>query len=138
MTLRQETLDAFQATSLILVFVTVFFNIKYPLIIENLNLKIPEGKKARQNLKDKMKTDLIINNLPTMILNGGSFYLFFPLTIKTIKTTNFEIFNFNILSTAFLFIEFWIGIFFIWSAILLVKTIIKIKSINIEDSDLIN
>jgi len=40
MTLRQETLDAFQATSLILVFVTVFFNIKYPLIIENLNLKI--------------------------------------------------------------------------------------------------
>lgn len=138
MTLRQETLDAFQATSLILVFVTVFFNIKYPLIIENLNLKIPEGKKARRNLKDKMKKNLYINNLPTLILNGASFYLFLPLTIKTIKTTNFQIFEFNILSTSFVFIEFWIGIFFIWAAILLVKTIKKINSINIKKSDLIN
>lgn len=136
MIIRQEILDAFQATSLILVFITVFFNIKYPLIVKNINIEIPEGKLAKKRAKKQILNNLLINNLPTMLLNGGSFYLFLPLTIKILKSSNFSLFHFDILPTAFIFIVLWIGLFFVWSFILFIITVLKILSIK-NCSDLV-
>lgn len=51
MELKDLVLEAFQATSIILVFVTMFFSMKHPIIIQDIGEEIPEGDIAKEDLK---------------------------------------------------------------------------------------
>lgn len=123
--LRQDILDAFQAVSLIIVFVTVMFGIRYPTIIENLKMEIPSPPLARRRTKLKVLHSLLINCVLQLLLIGGSLYLCLPLTIRIIKEYSFKLWNFEFLPTSFILVFVWISFIFCWCLILTIEMIIK-------------
>lgn len=129
MDLNKLILDAVQAVSLILVFVTMLFTLRYPGIIKDIGEDIPEGERAKKREKDRLLHSFLVNSLPPLFLNGIAAYIFLPLTIKIIKQTHISLWQFDFLPTAFVLISFWVWCFFIWSLYLgfrMIKKIFKI------------
>jgi len=135
MEIKESILEAFQATSLILVFLSMLFTINYPKIINDLNLEIRNGERAKKKQKDKLIKKFLIHCVPTFLLSLSSLYLFSPLTLKIIKNIEFKLWNFSFLPMSFLFIVIWVCFIFIWITILTYKVLNKIISIRISDSD---
>jgi len=135
MEIKESILEAFQATSLILVFLSMLFTINYPKIIKDLNLEIRNGERAKKKQKDKLIKKFLIHCVPTFLLSLSSLYLFSPLTLKIIKNIEFKLWNFSFLPMSFLFIVIWVCFIFIWITILTYKMLNKIKSIKIIDSN---
>jgi hypothetical protein len=135
MEIKESILEAFQATSLILVFLSMLFTINYPKIIKDLNLEIRNGERAKKKQKDKLIKNFLIHCVPTFLLSLSSLYLFSPLTLKIIKNIEFKLWNFSFLPMSFLFIVIWVCFIFIWITILTYKMLNKIKSIKIIDSN---
>jgi hypothetical protein len=133
--LDQYVLEAFEATSLILVFVTVLFNLKYQNIINDLNSDIESGKRAKEKQKKQFIRSFLINCCPPLLLNCSALYLFSPLSLKIIRTTNFKIWGFDFLPTAFMFVVIWVGVFFVWTVYLSFKMLVKIYNIDTKKSD---
>ena len=126
--LAQEIQAAFQAISLILVFVTVFFGLRYSRIREHLGETIPAGPEARKQLRRKLAESLLINCAPLLLINGITSYLFAPLFVQVLKESNFELWDFSFTYTSFIFIALLVFIFFLWAgylAVQLVRRIIK-------------
>ncbi|MEA1883431.1 MAG: hypothetical protein U9N62_02795 [Thermotogota bacterium] len=130
MSLRQDVLDAIQASSILLVFITIFFNISYYKILSILKKEIPEGKLAKQRLINEMNYRILSFSFPVVFINASCFYLFMPLAVRIIKNSTFRFFDFDILLTGFIFIVFGLGIFLFWSLFLLYKSIRKKNSIK--------
>lgn len=128
--LAQEIQAAFQVISLILVFVTVFFGLRYSRINEHLGEVTPAGEKAKERLRRKLKESLLINCAPLLVVNGIATYLFLPLFVRVLKRMHLELWDFSFTYYSFIFIVLLIFIFFLWSVYLaakLVKRIIEIK-----------
>lgn len=126
--LTQEIQAAFQATSLILVVVTVFFGLRYSRIREHLREIIPAGPEARKQLRGKLVESLLINCAPLLLINGIASYLFAPLFVQVLKESHFELWDFSFTYTSFIFIALLVFIFFLWAgylAVQLVRRIIK-------------
>jgi hypothetical protein len=120
--------DSFDVITLFLVFVLVLFDIRYPQIQKELNKKIPDKilTSERMFLRKELISCLLQKSLPLIILYGILLYLFIPLFFQVISTSKFQIWNFDILPTAFIFIILLIAIFWGWSidmAIMLIKNI---------------
>jgi hypothetical protein len=131
MNLNQAIKDTFQVLSLILVFVTLLFTLRYKEIVEDISKEVPEGERARNREKKRLRTSILTNCLPSFLLSGISFYLFLPLSITIIKSSKIELWNFDFLATAFILITFCVGSFFIWSSWLGIRLLWKVRSINI-------
>lgn len=117
---------AFQATQLILVFITVLFGLRYDQIQKGIKEHIPDGKSAKKSLEDKLVKNFLINCLPLIIIIGTAFYLFFPLFCKIIITSHLELWNFDLGRTSFALIEVYIFLFLVWSCILTFKLLKRI------------
>jgi len=129
--LKQIILDAMQATSVILVFVTLLFGLKYSIIKADIEKEVPgAGEIAKKNEKQRLKSSFIVNCLPQLILFGVSSYIFLPLTVKIIQSSKFDLWNFDVLSTAFVSVVLWVWALFLWSLWLSVKLLLKINSIK--------
>jgi hypothetical protein len=122
----------FQAISLILVFVTIFFSLVYSKIEKNRNNDIPPLNqiKERQKQKDLLAKDLAIYCFPLVLLNGFSFYLMSPLAIKIVSISKFMVWDFDFMRTAYILITLLIGAYFLGSLSLLVKHIKAIRKIS--------
>jgi hypothetical protein len=130
--LVQEIQSAFQAISLILVFVTVLFGLRYGRINENLAETIPAGQIAQKRLKRKLKESLLINCVPLLVINGGASYLFLPLFLRVIQEMQFKPWDFSFSYCSFISIVLLIFAAFIWSVLLTGKMVKRIAKIQPE------
>ena len=121
-------LDSFSAIGLILVFISVLFDVKYKKIYEDINENIPHGDEAKKNERIRLKTNIFRNNVPIIFFSGISFYLLLPLAVKIMVNSTISLWEFNFLATAYFFIFIWIGVVFIWSLYLCFKIIKKINN----------
>lgn len=121
-------LDSFSAIGLILVFISVLFDVKYKKIYEDINENIPNGDEAKKNERIRLKTNIFRNNVPIIFFSGISFYLLLPLAVKIMVNSTISLWEFNFLATAYFFIFIWIGVVFIWSLYLCFKIIKKINN----------
>lgn len=130
MDLRQLLLDAFQATSLLIVFITVLFGLRYQTIIEDINKDVPTGNLAKRREKRRLWGSFFINIFTQVIMIGLISYLFLPLIFKIVRINGLQIcfWNFDFLTTAFIFVTIYIWIFFIWTIVLGYKILKKIRT----------
>jgi hypothetical protein len=120
--LDQEIRYAFDATSLLLVFVAVLFGTRYPQITEDLQLRpIGGGAHAKQKLRDHLARSLFVNCLPLAVVNGVVFYLFLPLVARIVGESRFDPWGFDFARTAFLVVAGLVLVFFVWSVFLAVR-----------------
>lgn len=113
--------------SLILVFITVFFDLRYPQIIKDIRKGIPSGEKAKKDLKLGLTNSLLTKSLPIVLINLLSFYLFLPSVIEIIKSYKLSLWNFDFAVSTFVFVAFLISIYLFWSLYLFVLLIIRIN-----------
>lgn len=130
--LRQNILDAFQAISLLLVFVTMLFTLRYPAIVTDLNEETPSGLRARRKLADKLTRGFWMNAAPIILLDGAALYLLLPLAVEIIRSGTLMPWNADLLLRAYIFVVFWIGAFLVWSSLLgfrLVRKILRVRRV---------
>lgn len=109
--INSAIITAFQATQLILVFVTVVFLLRYPQIQEDIHSKTPPGDGEKKSLKKELSQSIWEKCIPLLLINGVAFCLFIPLTWHVIES----IINIDFVRASFLFIVAMIFIILIWS-----------------------
>ena len=127
--LSQLIKDSFDVISLILVFAFVLFDIRYPRIINNLNIEIPpkDRKIERKNHRIKLMQSLYLHSLPLIIIYGVLLYIQLPLFFRVVLESKVQLWNFNFLRSAFFVIITIISIFLVWSIYLAVRLLFKIS-----------
>lgn len=127
-------IDSFSAISVMLVFVVMLFSLRYPIIIKDMDMEIPEIEKTkkRERERKRLKHSLVVNCVPQIAAFGIIAYLFLPLTINIINNTRLCIWNFDFIITVFMFVVVSIWFFFIWSFILGLKIFCKMRRIKIK------
>jgi hypothetical protein len=130
MMIDQEIKQAFDAISLLLVFVTVFFDMKYKVIQVDLKKEIPTGDKAKKHFREELIQSLLINCGFLVIVTGAICYMFTPTLIKLVSKAGFNLWNFDFIRTAFVAISIFTFIFFLWSLDLSRRLIRRIQAIN--------
>jgi hypothetical protein len=130
--INQEIGVAFQATQLILVFLTVLFSLGYPKIQKLLHREKPNGKTAKKDLVIEL-VETFHHNMPLLLISMSMFWLFFPLFWKVVLNSRLEIWNFDFARTSFIFISLMIFFFSGWSIILMIKIVNRIKYISEKD-----
>lgn len=119
--------DSFDAISILLVFVTVLFGIRYPEIKTVLDEPLETGKpKALERQKKNIKSVLLIKWIPVLAMNFIVVYSMTPLAFNTISQSSISFFNFDFIRTTFVFIWYFNIAFFLISILLSVKLIQKI------------
>ena len=124
--INEEIRLAFDAMSLLLVFVTVLFDIRYKVIQKEIEKSIPEGDKAKKQLRRELIRGILINSAPLVVITGGISYLFSPLLRKVIEQSKLNIWNFDFFRSSFVFIVLLIFLFFLWSCYLTILLLIRI------------
>jgi hypothetical protein len=119
--LDEEIATAFQATSLVLVFVTVLFGIRYERIRTDIRKPVPPGPEDRRDHRHRLYRSLVANCGPLLLVNGLSSWLFAPLLVRVIKASRFAVWDFDFARTSFVLIAMFVGFFFVWSCVLAVQ-----------------
>jgi hypothetical protein len=125
--LDQQIATAFQASSLVLVFVTVLFGLRYDQIQKDVRKEIP----ARDPELKCYKCDLLIESLILkcgllVLVNGATVYLFLPLAVRIMCQSRFDPWNFDFARTSFLLIAALVFAYFIWSCCLACQVLRRI------------
>ncbi|MGF3106082.1 hypothetical protein [Rossellomorea sp. DUT-2] len=119
--------DSFDAISILLVFVTVLFGIRYPEIKMVLDEPLETDKpKALERQKKNIKNVLLIKWIPVLAMSFIVVYSMTPLAFNTISQSSISFFNFDFIRTAFVFIWYFNIAFLLVSILLSVKLIQKI------------
>jgi len=63
--LNEAIQTSFEAISLILVFLIIFFDIRYPKIQEDIQLRIPEGEDAKNRHRKKLTQSCLLYTSPS-------------------------------------------------------------------------
>ena len=119
--------------SLILVFVTVLFGIRYPQVQADIKEEIPAGQKAKDRLRARLSKRLYIDMAPMLLITFFSSYLFLPLMIRIFNAYEFKLWDFDIVITAFVFITICIWFFFGWALLLSLKLMLRINKCKSGD-----
>lgn len=130
MSLQALTLDTFQATGLILVFVTLLFGMKYPKIMSDINKENPNGELARKRERKRLLSSFILHCLPQILFYAIASYLFLPLALQIVMQSTFRLWNFNFILTAYIIITIWIWSILIWIIVLSFKMLLKVGSLK--------
>jgi hypothetical protein len=121
--LNDEIQAVFEAISLILVFVTVLFGLRYPQIQRDIRAEIPSGDRAKGRHREKLWQSLLVNCIPLLLINGAASYLFLPLFARVLQESHLELWNFDFSRTSFVFIALVVFVFFLWSSYLGVQLV---------------
>lgn len=124
--LESEITTAFQATSLLLVFVSVLFGLRYPQIRADINTEIPEGAKAKKSHRRLLRNSIVLNCLPVVLVTGMTFYLFLPTLLRIWESSHFEPWHFSFVWTSFVLVAMLVLLTFVWSVGLGVQLICRI------------
>lgn len=94
--------NAFDAISLLLVFVTILFGIQYPRVVAALDEDILKDRpRELEKQKKKLIRLLIFKWTPVVFLTFLCTYSMMPLAIKTIVYSDLNLIDFDLLRTAF-------------------------------------
>jgi hypothetical protein len=131
--LDEEITTAFQATSLILVFVTVLFGIRYERIRTDIRKPVPPGPEDRRDHRRWLFRSLVANCGPLLLVNGLSCWLFAPLLLRVLKQSRFAVWDFDFARTSFVLISLFVAVFFAWSCVLTIQMARRIMATLRED-----
>jgi len=129
-TINQEINTAFQATSLLLVFISVLFGLRYRQIKEDIAAPIHIPPEKLKDLHIRLWRSLLINCLPIVVISGFIVYLFLPLFIKVCSKSRFAPWSFDLARTSFVFVAVLVFLFFLWSVYLAVRLSGRIAKIR--------
>lgn len=134
--INQSIQIAFQATQLILVFVTILFGLYYPQIQKAILQSIPKGNRIKERMELRNKLVQIIKEkcVPLLLINGIASYLFLPLFIQVVSESNLKLWNFDFARTSYVFIALLIFVFFIWTIYLSINLYNQIREIDKLDN----
>lgn len=94
--------NAFDAISLLLVFVTILFGIQYPRVVAALDEDILKDRpRELEKQQKKLIRLLIFKWTPVVFLTFLCAYSMMPLAIKTIVYSDLNLIDFDLLRTAF-------------------------------------
>lgn len=130
-TLSQKIQNASELISLILVFTTVLFDVRYPQIRKDIGMDIPEGTIARKRYKHVLVSSLLLKSIPLFLINGVAFYLMLPSVVEILHTSYFSLWDFDFTRSAFLFVALFEFLFAAWSFYLSMKLLIRIYKVSI-------
>lgn len=115
MELTDEIERAFDATGLILVFVTVWFGLSVQAVHGELELGIPAGSHARKERRRKIMRTFLIHCAPLLAAYATTAYLFLPITTSIIEESEFSVWDFDFQRTAFVIVHFTLVLFLAYS-----------------------
>lgn len=121
--IEDQIREASDMMSLILVFVTILFGVRYPQIQDDLAEEVPAGEAARRRHRAKLRRSLMVNALPLLLVAGISTFLFVPLSLQIGEHYTMSLNDFNLVVSAFVFLTSLIAILFAWSLILAGKLV---------------
>lgn len=124
--LNEQIQTAFEAISLILVFVTVLFGLRYPQIQSDIESSIPEGPKAKQRHRKTLWQSFMVNGVPLLLINGVASYLFLPLFVRVLRESRLNLWDFDFIRTSFVLIALLVFFFFLWSGYLAIRLLARI------------
>ncbi len=131
MDLRREILDIFQAIGLLLVFMTIFFGMKYPQIVDALNTNAPIDKpKDLKQYKANLSLSFVTNCLPLIVFILLSSIVVLPLAKAIIGSNGLQIWSYESLQLAYILITLWILLLLVWVVILSGRMLYKIIDNN--------
>ncbi|MBN2572515.1 MAG: hypothetical protein JXA68_10335 [Ignavibacteriales bacterium] len=124
--------DIISAVSLIFVIIALTFNNQIKEI--NIILDEPDYEKgmneSRKHQKNKSLKILIVKAIPLFLMFFVLFLILLPKAWELISESNLSIWNFNILTTLFLFIEIIILVFVIYDISIIINLIKKIRRLG--------
>ncbi len=110
--LTATLVGAFSALSVLLVFVTVLYSLRYQSVLDALDAEIPKDKpKAAGGLSKRLYETMIFHWGPVAFLIAICFYVTTPLAIQIIGTSSFNPVSFDFLQTAFVLVWVVVGLF---------------------------
>lgn len=131
MSIRAQAESVFLALSVLLVFVSLLFTLRYPEITQDL---LPEdlGEKQREKRRRvrELKARLVSHLLPVVVGSVALVWLLAPLTIEILGTSQFDLWRFDVVLSAVLLVEVWVLGLAIWSSVLTVRMIGKIRRLS--------
>lgn len=123
--------NAFDAISLLLVFVTILFGIQYPRVVAALDEDILKDRpRELEKQQKKLIRLLIFKWTPVVFLTFLCAYSMMPLAIKTIVYSDLNLIDFDLLRTAFVMAWVFTIFFFFASLYIVIKIIRTINEIK--------
>jgi hypothetical protein len=123
---------AFHSTELIIVFLTLFFTLRYPEIQADVDAKVPEGDVAKKNHKRKLIVSMRAKCLPFVLVNSVVTYLYMPLLVKVLRNSKLSLWDFDFTRTSFFLIAAAVMYFCYWSWSLTVLLLQRIIQCNVR------
>ena len=113
--IRAEILDAAELISLILVFSTVLFDIRYRHVVDTIRAEAPPGEHARRRHRSELMGTLLVKVLPLVLFNCLAAFLFLPLVLRIIALTRLSLWGFDFVTSAFILVFSAVSSFAAWS-----------------------
>lgn len=107
--------NGFQALSVLLVFNSMLFTIKYPQFLSELSEEKPELRNALDDYKKRLRMTFYSSLLPVLMLNFISAYLVSPTAWKFILNSTLSLLDFDFFKTAFVLVSCLLYIVTGWS-----------------------
>ena len=122
-------LEIVDSISLLLVFNSLFFTMKYDKINMALHEKKPikEKKTELKKYNEKIKRTIYIDCLPVFIMSLLTVFILTPTVLEICFQTKINFLSFDPVITLFIFVYFWIVIILIYSAAYVVRLKSKLK-----------
>lgn len=127
---RDLILDTFQAVGIIVVFVTLLFDMKYPVITRALERECPEGTKAKLRFKKELRIHIMTDCLPVLFLTLVSFYILLPVAVEVFVRGEIRIWSHDVLPLAYVAITFWVFGIFVWAVLLTGSLVFKSRKVT--------
>lgn len=135
MSIRERAEGAFLALSVLLVFVSLLFTLRYAEIAQDL---MPEdlGEKQREKRRRvrELKIRLVSHLLPVVVGSVALVWLLAPLTLDILNTSQLDLWGFDVFLSAVVVVEAWVMGLAIWSSVLAARMIGKIRRLNADES----
>lgn len=126
---RDIILDVFQAVSVMLVFVTVLFGIKYPKLLEAIEKEPPVGDKALERFKEELRRVLFLDCGALIVMTLLVLYTLLPLAIEVFRRKEIEFWSLNVLPMAYVVVTLGVLGFAVHEVVLAYRLIQKIRKL---------
>ncbi len=128
--LTSQIKDSFEIISLILVFLFVLFDLKYPKIQEVLQLEKPPPVRIQdlRHFQKKHRQVIWRDVFPLFLGYFFLVYLFLPLFISVLSQTHLVFWHFDFLITAFIVVVLILICFLGWITIMLICLSIRLQN----------
>jgi hypothetical protein len=102
--LVEELTDLFDVFAVLLVFTTVLFGLRHEELNRLLEKELPAQTKANERLRGELRAGIWGKAVPFTLLSSLLAYLFLPMSVEIWSRSRLNLWEFNVIATAF----FWI------------------------------